>query len=333
MSGNGDAPPVVGIDLGGTKILAAVINAENEILGRAKRSTPAQEGGPAITKAILECVDDALASARMTREDIAAAAVGSPGPLDTATGTIVYSANLNVRDYPLGPSLAHELNRPVLVENDVRVGGYGEFRLGAGRGVNDLIAVFVGTGIGGCLVQGGEVVSGFTRNAGEIGHIVLKAGGPRCGCGNRGCMEAMASRTAIARRVGKAIRKGISTSLAEKLARKGGRLKSGEIAEAFHAGDHGTVAEVRRAAHFLGLGMGSLINAFGPELIVIGGGVAAALGEPFIDLVRASARTQAIADASCKVRIELAGLGDDSGILGAGLMARERLLFPEPIVA
>jgi glucokinase len=324
---------VVGIDLGGTKILAAVINAENEILGRAKRPTPAQEGGPAIARAILECVDDALASARMTRDEIAAAAVGSPGPLDSTTGTILYSSNLNVRDFALGPILSHELNRPVLVENDVRVGGYGEFRLGAGRGVNDMIAVFVGTGIGGCLVQGGEVVSGFTKNAGEIGHIVLKAGGPRCGCGNRGCMEAMASRTAIARRVGKAIRKGSSTSLAEKLARKGGRLKSGEIAEAFHAGDHVTVAEVRRAAHFLGLGMGSLINAFGPELVVIGGGVAAALGDPFIELVRASARTQAIADATCKARIELAGLGDDSGILGAGLMARERLLIPEPIEA
>jgi glucokinase len=213
------------------------------------------------------------------------------------------------------------------------VGGYGEFRLGAGRGANDLIAVFVGTGIGGCLVRGGEVVNGFTKNAGEIGHITLKAGGPRCGCGNRGCMEALASRTAIARRVAKALRKGVPTILAEKLVRKAGRLKSGEIAEAFHAGDHVTVAEVRRAAHFLGLGMGSLINAFGPELIIIGGGVAGALGECFLDLVRASARTQAIADPAGRVRIELAALGDDSGILGAALLARERFLVPEPVEA
>ena len=336
MSGNGDGPPVVGIDLGGTKILAAVINAENEILGRAKRPNTRRRRAARRLPRRSSNASTTLprCSARMTRRGPSPrSAVGSPGPLDTATGTILFSANLNVRDFPLGPILSQELGRPVLVENDVRVGGYGEFRLGAGRGIKDLIAVFVGTGIGGCLVQGGEVVNGFTKNAGEIGHIILKAGGPRCGCGNRGCMEALASRTAIARRVGKAIRKGVSTSLAEKLARKGGRLKSGEIAEAFHAGDHVTVAEVRRAAHFLGLGMGSLINAFGPELIVIGGGVSGALGEPFIELVRASARTQAISDPTCKVRIELAGLGDDSGILGASLLARERFLVTEPIEA
>jgi glucokinase len=333
MTGNGDGPPVVGIDLGGTKILAAVISAENEILGRAKRPTPAQEGGDAIARTILECVDEALGAAGLGRDDFAAAAVGSPGPLDTATGTILFSANLNVRDFALGPILSKALDRPVLVENDVRVGGYGEFRLGVGRGVNEMIAVFVGTGIGGCIVHGGDVVTGFTKNAGEIGHMVLKAGGPKCGCGNRGCMEALASRTAITRRVAKSLRKGVPTLLADKIARKSGRLKSGEIAEAFHAGDHVAITEVHRAAHFLGLGMGSLINVFGPELIVIGGGVAGALGEPFVELVRASARTQAITDPAAKVRIELAGLGDDSGILGAGLLARERFVVHEPVGA
>ena len=324
-------PPVLGIDLGGTKVLAAVVGADNEILGRSKRPTPASEGGEAILNTIVECIDEALAAANVSREDIAGAAVGSPGPLDVKTGTILFSANMNVRDFKLGPLLSAVLDRPVLVQNDVRVGGYGEFRLGAGRGVDNLIAVFVGTGIGGCVVQGGRVLTGGTGNAGEVGHIIVKAGGPKCGCGARGCMEALASRTAIARRVVKAMRKGIPTLLSETVSRKSGRLKSGELAEAVAAGDHVAVRETRRAAHFLGLGLGSLVNVLGPELVIIGGGVAEALGEPWVDLVRASARGQMLTDPFGKVRIERAALGDDSGILGAALLEREHFAVTEPV--
>ena len=167
-------------------------------------------------------------------------------------------------------------------------------------------------------------MAGATGNAGEVGHIPIKAGGPKCGCGSRGCMEALASRTAIARRIGKAVRKGMPTMLGEKVMRKTGRLKSGEIADAVAAGDHVTVREVRRAAHFLGLGLGGLINVLGPEIVIIGGGVAEALGEPWVDLVRTSAREQAIADSTAKVKIERAAFGDNAGMLGAALLARER---------
>ncbi len=212
------------------------------------------------------------------------------------------------------------------MQNDVRVGGYGEFKLGAGREYRNLIAVFVGTGIGGCLVQDGRIVAGATGNAGEVGHIILKAGGPKCGCGQRGCLEALASRTAITRRINKAIRKGIHSVLAEKIARKAGRLKSSDLADAVAIGDHVATSEVHRAAHFLGLGLGSLINVVGPEIIIIGGGVTVALGESFLELVRATAREQALADPLGKVRIESAALGDDSGILGAALLARERFV-------
>ena len=327
MTGQGGGPPVAGIDLGGTKILAAIVSAENTILGRAKVPTPAQEGGAAILKAIVSCVDAALASARLARSDLAAAGIGSPGPLDPETGVILFSANLNIRDFPLGPDLSKELKVPVLVQNDVRVGGYGEFRLGAGRGYQDLIAAFVGTGIGGCVIRSGQVVTGVTGNAGEIGHIVVKAGGPQCGCGARGCLEALASRTAIQRRVVKAIRKGAPTILAEKLARKSGRLKSGELAEAVAAGDAVAIRAVDRAAYYLGLGLGSLINVFGPELVIIGGGVAGALGDTWVDRVRASARTQVLVDPDKKIRIDRAALGDDAGILGGALLAREKYVI------
>jgi glucokinase len=326
MTGQGVGPPVVGIDLGGTKILAAVVGAANQILGRAKVPSPAQEGAAAILRAMIACVAAALADARLQRRDLAAAGVGSPGPLDPETGVILYSANMNVRNFALGPDLAKELKCPVLVNNDVRVGGYGEFRLGAGRGYHDLIAAFVGTGIGGCVIQGGQVVTGATGNAGELGHIILKAGGPKCGCGQRGCLEALASRTAIERRVARAVGKGASTILAPKLARKSGRLKSGELAEAIAAGDAVTIQAVNRAAYYLGLGLGSLINVFGPQIVIVGGGVAEALGDAWVDRVRASARKQTLVDPEGKIRIERAALGDDAGILGASLLAREKFL-------
>jgi glucokinase len=311
MKVQSNGPPVVGIDLGGTKILAGVVDGDHRILGRAKRTTPAREGGPAIVAAVLGCVDDALAAAGLSRDRIAAAAIGSPGPLDAKAGVILFSANLKVKNFPIGPELASALGRPVLVRNDVRVGGYAEHKLGAGRGYRDLIIAFVGTGIGGCMILGGEIVSGATGNAGEIGHMVIKAGGPR---------------TAIARRAEKAVRKGLPTVLGEKMARKGGRLKSRDLAEAVAAKDLVALKEVQRSAHFLGIALGSLINLAGPEIVIIGGGVAGALGDPYLELVRAAARAHAITDPHGKIRIDRAALGDDAGILGAALLAREHLL-------
>jgi glucokinase len=323
MARQGDGPPVVGIDLGGTKILAGVVSGDHRIMGRAKRTTPAKEGGPAILATVISCVDEALTAAGVSRDVIAGAGIGSPGPLDVNAGVILFSANLNVKNFPIGPDVAKALDRPVIVRNDVRVGGYAEFRLGAGRGFRGIIAVFVGTGIGGCLIRGGEIIAGATGNAGELGHMIIKAGGPRCGCGNRGCLEALASKTAIARRVDKAVRKGLQTVLGEKMAKKGGRLKSRDLAEAVASRDLVALKEVQRAGHFLGIGLGSLINLLGPEIVIVGGGVAGALGDPYLEIVRASARTQAITDPQGKIGIDRAALGDDAGILGAALLARE----------
>jgi glucokinase len=325
MAGQSSGAPVVGVDLGGTKILSGVIDADNKILGRAKRSTPAKDGGPAILEAIVECVDEALESAGLRREDVAAGGIGSPGPLDVHTGVILFSANLNVKNFPLAPEFSAVLKRPVILRNDVRVGGYAEFRLGAGQGHRDVISAFVGTGIGGCVILNGTIVEGATGNAGEVGHMIVRAGGPRCGCGARGCMEALASKTAIARRIEKAFRKGRPSALGEKISRKG-RLKSGDLAQAVSARDPVALDEVRRAAHYLGLGLGSLVNVLGPEVVIVGGGVAEALGDPYVDMVRAAARTQILVDPGEKIRIVRAALGDNAGMLGAALMAREQLI-------
>jgi len=324
MAGLESGRPVVGVDLGGTKILAAVVGDGRTILGRAKRGTPAKEGGAAIVETITEAVREAVSAAGIATDGVAGIGVGSPGPLDVEAGVILFSANLNVRDFPLGPELSKRLGRPVLLQNDVRVGGYGEFRLGAGRGHRSLLAAFVGTGIGGCLVCDGKVVAGSTGNAGEIGHIVVKAGGSRCGCGRRGCMEAYASRTAIARRLAKSVRRGLPTVLAGKLDKKSGRLKSGDLAAAVEAQDPITLKEVHRAAHYLGVGLGGLVNVFGPEIVVIGGGVTEALGTYYVDLVKKSLRKTVLVDPNRTILVEPASLGDDAGVLGAALLAAEQ---------
>jgi glucokinase len=316
-------PLVAGVDLGGTKVLAGIVDAENHVLGRAKNATPAAEGAEAILSAIIETVHHAAAEAGIKIGDLVGIGVGSPGPLDADRGVILFSANMNVRDFALGPDLHAALGPPVLVRNDVRVGGYGEFRLGAGAGKSNVLAAFVGTGIGGCVIVDGKVVAGSTGNAGEIGHILIKPGGSRCGCGRRGCMEAEASRTAITKRIRKAVRKGRTSILANKVASKNDKLKSKELAQAYHEGDAVTVAEVNRAAYYLGLGLGSLVNVLGPEVVILGGGVVEALGPTYLDAIITSARNQILADPDGRIAILPAALGDDAGILGAALMARE----------
>ena len=225
-----------------------------------------------------------------------AAGIGSPGPLDVKSGVILFSANMNVQEFPARAGAGGEARPPGAgAERRARrrlrrVPARGRARLSRHhRGVRRHRDRRLRD-------PGGQIVEGSTGNAGEIGHIIVKAGGPRCGCGARGCMEALASKTAIARRVNKAMRKGLPTVLADKMARKGGRLKSGDLAEAVAAKDLVALKEVQRAAHFLGLGLGSLINVLGPEIVIIGGGVAGALGDPYLELVRSAARSQAFTD-------------------------------------
>ncbi len=320
----GTEAPVLGVDLGGTKILAAVVNGKNQIIGRAKRSTPAQEGATALMAALEAASLEAVAAAGLSSRDLLGCGIGSPGPLDLERGVILHSPNLNVKEFPLGPGLAERLGIKVKVWNDVRVGGYGEFRLGSGHGFQDLLAAFVGTGIGGCVIVNGTMLLGTTGNAGEIGHIVVKAAGPRCGCGQRGCLEALASRSAIVKRIGKAVSRGEPTILDDHFEGKTPRrIKSKELSAAYADRDPVVVREIDRAARFLGMGLASLINVLDPQRVVVGGGVVEALGESYLSIVRDAARPHILADSDSASRIIQSGLGDDAGVLGASLLARE----------
>ena len=316
---------VVGIDLGGTKILAAVVDAEGRILGQAKRKTKAEVGVEGVVARIVETLDDAVASAKLTRQDIRAIGVGAPGPVDTKTGVIATAPNLpGWSDVPLGELLQAQTGITVAVGNDVNVGALGEFAYGAGRGTSDMISIFVGTGIGGGIILDGRLHAGVRGAAGEIGHMIVLADGPYCGCGNRGCIEALASRTAIVESLQRAVAAGRQSSLASLLSDGGSRLSSGGLAEAWRAGDTLTVEVLGRVQHYLGLHVASLVNFLDPEVIVFGGGVIEALGEAFVAPIRPIAYQHFLQrrDAE-RVQILVSQLGDHAGILGAAVLARQ----------
>ena len=258
---------------------------------------------------------------------MAAGGIGSPGPLDVKAGVILFSANLNVKNYPIGPELSAFLDRPVSVQNDVRVGGYAEFRLGAGRGYRDIIAAFVGTGIGGCVILGGEIVTGSTGNAGEIGHTIVKAGGPAAAAVPRAAWRPWPARPRSQRRVAKAMQKGTADASS---ARRWRAREAGSRAATWPRpsppATRSPSKAIQRAAHYLGLGLGGLVNVLGPEIVIVGGGVVRPWAIPWVDLVRTSARAQILTDPDGQIKIVRAALGDDAGILGAALLAREHFL-------
>jgi glucokinase len=314
---------VLGIDLGGTKIEAAVFDGDGKIIGRHRDKTEAWRPEEEVFERIVTVAIQAVSNSKIDTKQIQAIGIGSPGPLDPDAGTIVETANLPFKNFPLGPKLSERFNNcPVILNNDVDAGTYGEFKAGVAQGVQFALGVFVGTGIGGGLIIDGKAYNGFNKNAAEIGHIIIKAGGAKCGCGNQGCMEAYASRTAIARDIKKAIKSGKKTLAAKKMS-KDGIITSNDIKECYEADDKVVKKIVDRAIKYLGLGIGSLVNVLSPEVIIFGGGVVEALGQPFLQRIEKEIRKTAFAFSMKNVRIVRAQLGDDAGITGAALLARE----------
>lgn len=321
MNGN-----VIGVDMGGTKILAAVVNAEGEILGTAKIPTKADKGAAAVIDRIAQCIQKAVDKSRVERESIHAVGIGAPGPLEPATGVVIFAPNLGWTNVPLKTELESRVGIATFVDNDVNVGTLGEHAFGAGRNVSNLVGIFVGTGIGGGIIMDGELFHGASKTAGEIGHIIVKAGGPRCGCGTRGCLEALASRTAITKQLQKAIVKKGKKSILPQLT--GGDLKlirSGALAKALRSNDKLTVKVFKKATKYLGVGIASIVNFLNPEMIVLGGGVVEALDDTFLDNIRDVVEDYALPNTLSGVQIVEAQLGDDAGILGAAALARQRL--------
>jgi glucokinase len=317
-----------GIDLGGTKTRGVVIDHRAELVGEAVAGTPAAGGPRAVARRVAAVALAAASSAGIRANDLAGVGIGSAGQVDMAAGVVVQAVNLAGFDRPvrLAELVAEALGLDpgaVALDNDVNVATLAEHRLGAGRGLDDLLAVFVGTGVGGAVMLDGRLRRGPRGVAGEIGHIVVVDGGDPCPCGRRGCTEAYAGRAPMEWAVRAAVAAGRPTELAAIQRRLGRpRLTTEVLAEALAAGDALAVELVERAARALGAAIASAANLLDLRAVLLGGGLAETLGEAFARRIEAAAAPHLLADEP-PLQVRPAELGDRAGAIGAALLVHQ----------
>jgi glucokinase len=313
-----------GIDVGGTKIQAVVVDDQHRVLGQARRPTPT-EGGPAdVLSTMAEALGAAAEEAGARSSELAGVGVGAPGQIDVESGTVARAGNLPGWRDPVDVvgSLGAVLGTRVRIGNDVQVATDAEFTLGAAREASSLLGVFWGTGVGGGIVLEGRPWLGRGA-AGEIGHVVVDRNGRRCPCGRRGCMEAYAGRRAMEERARKAHEEGEETQLFELMRDKGRtRLTSAIWARAYERGDGLAVRLIDDAVAALGVAIASASNLLDVEHVVIGGGLGVRFGEPFVRRIETAMRPHLFAD-DRPPAVSVAALGDLGGALGAALLVSD----------
>jgi len=318
----------VGVDIGGTKIFAGVINLETgEVVSSARKRTHPERGADFFSNRLLDVVSSALEAAKDQQKDgealpILGVGVGVAGQVDREKGILLSGPNLGqgLDNFPLSELLADHTKAPVTLGNDVEVATIGEREFGAGSDCDDFVCVFIGTGIGAGIVQGGQLRRGVTGTAGEIGHTIVQYGGRLCGCGGRGHLEAYASRTAITQVLLAELRRGRVSKLSELLTPKESMIRSKMIARCIDEGDELVIDAISDAADYLGAGLGSLASFYNPRRIILGGGLIEATHLLFERAGR-RAREVTLPAATRSLDIVRAGLGDNSGIVGAAWMA------------
>ncbi|MEA2313986.1 MAG: glucokinase [Solirubrobacteraceae bacterium] len=313
-----------GIDLGGTKIQAVIVDQDNDVLGSARRPTPTSGGPGGVAQEMESALRDAASAAELDPAKLDGIGVGSPGTIDD--GSVTSARNLPDWEgtFPLADKLKAAIGPQVKVGNDVQVATYAEFKLGAGRVYSSLLGVFWGTGVGGGLILNGRPWTG-RGGAGEIGHVVVKIDGARCTCGRRGCMEAYAGRASMEAHARRLVEKGHKTDLFELMKeREGTRLTSGVWARALEREDKLAGRVMDRAVRALGAGVASAINLLDVEAVIIGGGLGIRLGHPYAQRIAEAMQPHLFAD-SRPPHIHVAALGDLGGAIGASLLVRPEL--------
>ena len=306
---------VVGIDLGGTNIVAGTLAEDgSELLGLVSEPTLPEQGGDAVIARIVKLARASMAQAK--GKEIVGVGIGSPGPLDTKTGIVILTPNLGWVDMPLRDRVAEGLKLPTVLDNDANCAIYGEWWRGAARGVDDVIGLTIGTGIGGGIVLGGEIYHGASDVAGEIGHMTIDANGRLCKCGNQGCIEAYASGPAIAARAVEGIQAGSKSALPQYVQGDLSKITAQVVYEAANDGDGYALEVVRETAKLLGAAVASLVNIFNPNVVVICGGVTQA-GEKLFGPLTAEVHRRAFKPAWEVCRILPGALPGTAGVYGA----------------
>ncbi len=311
----------IGIDLGGTKVAAGVMDYNGRIYGKGHRATEVQRGSAIVVDNLLLAVRDAVnRSPRRVREKIGGVGVGAPGLVDASSGTVLLAPNLRWENVALGTILSEHLRLPVRVDNDANCAALGEQWAGAARGKRHVVMVTLGTGVGGGLIIDGRIYRGAFGLAGELGHIPVDDSGPRCGCGRHGCLEVYSSASAVAARGREAVAQGRGNSIRDHAHHTyRGKVDARSVLAAAQSGDPTASGILSDAARRLGCVLAGVVNALNPEMIVVGGSLARA-GDLLLDPIRAEVACRALGGPARQVDIVGARLGNEAGLVGAATL-------------
>ena len=316
--------PVLAIDLGGTKIIAAIISNQGQVMAKEYCLTLAGEGPQSVIDRILFAIDHLLSVRKLDLSQLDSISIAAAGAIDFDKGLVTSSPNLpGWHNIPLRDMVNRKYKVNTFLINDASAATLGEYHFGAGKGVNNLIYLTVGTGIGGGIIINGKLYSGPRGSAGEIGHMTIDVNGPRCNCGNIGCLEMLASGTAVAREAIRRIGRGEESSLTEIVEGKIEDITAEKVGVAAQGGDPLALEVISKVAAYLGVGMVNLVNIFNPEMIIVGGGVAQ-MGDLLLGPARQVVKERAFQLSAQAVRIVPAQLGENAGVLGAAIFAHQQ---------
>lgn len=312
--------PYVGIDLGGTNMQVGVVSPDLKMLSRAKRKTKPDEGRDAVLDRIVDAITEACALAKIEMGDLGGVGIGAPGAVDPRKGVVIEAVNLRWNDLPLADILTKRLKVRTWLDNDVNVAVLGENRIGAGKGCEHLLGVWVGTGIGAGLILNSKLYYGDAMTAGEIGHTVLFPGCPR---GSRS-LEHTCSRTAVVERIVRLVRANHKSMIVDEVGGDLGSIKSKTLAKCYEAGDKLVREVVDTSADLLGVGVANAATLLSLQRVVLGGGLTEAIGKAYVERVQAAARALVFPDALRRLEVVPSKLEDDAGVYGAAIIAADR---------
>jgi len=315
---------IIGVDLGGTNVKTALVSRDKKVLGKDSRPTRAEEGPEAVMTCMAESVEAVIAQTGARRDDVLAAGIGAPGPMNWQTGVVYSPPNLpGWKNVPLADEMTKRLGFPVYVDNDANVACYGEYWLGAGQGAENMCLLTLGTGVGGGIVVFGQLLRGIDGTAAEIGHLKVMRGGRACGCGATGCLEAYGSVTGMVRTAVEGIESGRKTILTDWCKGDLKAITGKMISDGIEQGDEFCRWVMNETGVWLGIGISSLINLLNPEKVILCGGMIAA-GDVLFDPIRKTARELTFEVPANRAQILAAGLGADSGVIGSAGCALAR---------
>lgn len=314
----------VGIDLGGTNIVAGVVDEEYNIIAKASVKTNCPRPEKEIADDMAKTALQAVKNAGLTIDDIEWIGVGTPGIANSSTGIIEYSNNLGFRNTPMVEYIRETIDKPIFIENDANAAAYGEYVAGAAKGAKNAVCITLGTGVGSGIIVDGKIYSGSNFAGGEIGHTVIEVDGAQCSCGRKGCFEAYSSATGLIRMSKEAMEQ-FPDSIMNKMAEEKGKVTARTSFDAMRAGDKPAKDVVDKYIKYLAAGITNVINIFQPDVLCIGGGVCNE-GDPLLLPVKALVKEEVYTRNSEKnAEIVIAKLGNDAGIIGAAFLGQSAL--------